>query len=298
MPPSIADCRAAGPGRCAGPRARTRRGPRAGRARYTREAAWVGRGEAEARPASRPPPAAWSQRSVAPSDAPPTTRAVATMREQPELRRCAGGGGSAGAGTRWAAPGRARSSGGPGRGGTGPRRSGARRRSPTRSGPVDRHAVDVGAVRAAAVLDVPDAAAERQHRVLRGGERVVHDDGVVDVAAEGGDGVERERRARPPARPAARRGPPGARAPRGRARPPAGRARARAPRRTGTRRAGRGTARRRIQSARTKPSIVSAAAARRPARCRRPEGGRPRPSTISSTRMPFTRVPLVLPRSV
>ena len=52
-----------------------------------------------------------------------------------------------------------------------------------------------GPVRAPEVLDVPAAAAEGQDRVLRRRERVVDDDGVVDVAAERRDGVERERRA-------------------------------------------------------------------------------------------------------
>src|SRR5262245_55966864 len=52
--------------------------------------------------------------------------------------------------------------------------------------------VDVRAIRAAEVLEIPAPAAIGQHGMLGRGERVVDDDGVVDVAPEGGDDVETE----------------------------------------------------------------------------------------------------------
>ena len=73
-------------------------------------------------------------------------------------------------------PRRARAAAGPGR-------PGARRRSPAAASPVDALAVELRAVGAAAVLDVPGTAAERQQGVLGRDEVSSIDDRVVHVAA-------------------------------------------------------------------------------------------------------------------
>ncbi len=149
---------------------------------------------------------------------------------------------------------------------------------PERPSRVHRHTVDERAVGAAEVLYVPGPATEGQHRVLRRRERVVDDDGVVDVAAERGHRVQRERR---PGRwlavgrgehdePAELRRPTG--------RPRGGRAAAPAPRRTGTTYSRTRNRIRTSHSVRTKPSTVSRAATRRRAPCRRPGAGRPGPA--------------------
>src|SRR5690242_12431509 len=64
---------------------------------------------------------------------------------------------------------------------------------PDRRDAFDATPVDVRPVGAAEVLEVPASTAIRQDRVLGRGERVVDDDGVVDVAPERRDHVETER---------------------------------------------------------------------------------------------------------
>src|SRR5919107_149807 len=65
---------------------------------------------------------------------------------------------------------------------------------PERRHLADGRAVDEGPVRAAEVLDIPRPTPERQDRVLGRRELIVDDDRVVDVAADRGDRIERERR--------------------------------------------------------------------------------------------------------
>src|SRR5687767_9526072 len=64
---------------------------------------------------------------------------------------------------------------------------------PERRHGCDGSAVDVRAVSAAEILDVPAPSAVREDRVLCGRERVVDDDRVVYVAPEGRDRIEVER---------------------------------------------------------------------------------------------------------
>ena len=146
----------------------------------------------------------------------------------------------------------------PARGAGGPGRSAARRRSRAGRPPSTGRPFTYVPLVLPEVLDVPAPAAERQHGVLGRRERVVDDDRVVDVAAERGDRVERERPARPRARRRARRPRPAGPAPSpGSRAAAAGRAAAPGRSRTGTRYSRARNRIRTTHSTSRKPSIRS-----------------------------------------